>query len=162
MTSYLQSISRVLGLNEHRKARNMLQQAAHQLKLPFYIILLSVVFLLLTVMLGNIYFQQTYDSMMATSTQPDYLQQVITQQAHDFRMLSLLLLAVYAALVIVVSTIFTHRLIGPTLPIKRHITALQQGRYGQRVVLRRHDGLQDVAEELNLLAEALEQGRSVP
>jgi len=162
VTSYLQSISRVLGLNEHRKARNMLRQAALQLKLPLYIILLSVVFLLLAVMLGNIYFQQTYDSMMATSTQPDYLQQVITQQAHDFKMLSLLLLAVYAALVSVVSTVFTHRLIGPTLPIKRLIRALQQGRYGQRVTLRRQDGLQDVADELNRLAEALEQGRSVP
>jgi HAMP domain-containing protein len=160
VTSHLQSIYRVLGLNEQRKARNMLLQAAFQLKLPFYILLLSVVFLSLCILLGNIYFQQTYNSMLATSTQPDYLQQVIAQQAHEFKMLSLLLLAVYAALVSVVATLFTHRLIGPILPIRRHIRALQEGRYGQRVKLRKHDGLQDVADELNRLAETLEQGRS--
>jgi len=157
VTSYLQSISRVLGLNEYRKARNLLVQPAFQLKLPLYILLLSVAFLLLGILLGNLYFQQTYLSMLATSTQPDYLQQVITQQAREFKLLSVLLLAVYAAMVTVVSAIFTHRLIGPTLPIRRHVRALQQGRYGNRISLRAHDGLQEVADDLNLLAETLQE-----
>ena len=157
MTGFVQSINRILGLNEYRKARNMLLQPALQLRLPLYILLLSVLFLSLGIILGNLYFQQTYLSMLATSTQPDYLTQVITRQAGDFRSLSLLLLAVYAALVTVVSAIFTHRLIGPALPIRRHICALQQGEYGHRVRLRDHDGLQDVAAELNRLAEILEQ-----
>jgi HAMP domain-containing protein len=157
VSEYIQSVCRVLGLNEYRKASNLLLKPAFQLKLPIYILLLSVTFLMLGLFLGNLYFQQTYMSMLATSTQPDYLQQVITRQAHEFKFLSALLLLVYAALVTVITTIFTHRLIGPTLPIRRHIRALKEGLYTHRVTLRAHDGLQDVAEELNDLAATLEE-----
>ena len=112
---------------------------------------------MLGLLLGNVYFQQTYMSMLATSTQPDYLQEVISRQAHEFKLLSALLLVVYAALVVAVTIIFTHRLIGPTLPIRRHIRALQDGLYSHRVKLRTHDGLQELADDLNDLAEALEK-----
>jgi HAMP domain-containing protein len=157
VSEYIQSVRRVLGLNEYRKARNLLLKPAFQLKLPIYVLLLSVTFMMLGLFLGNLYFQQTYMSMLATSTQPDYLQQVIARQAHEFKFLSALLLLVYAALVTVIATIFTHRLIGPTLPIRRHIRALKEGLYTHRVTLRAHDGLQDVAEELNELAATLEE-----
>ncbi len=157
MTHYIQTISRLFGLNEHRKARNLLLRPAFQLKLPLYILLLSMAFLVLGVLFGNLYFQQTYMSTLATSTQPEYLQQVIARQTQEFKLLSLLLLAVYAALVTVITTIYTHRLIGPTLPIRRHIKALRDGLYSHRVVLRKHDGLHDVADELNALAKTLEE-----
>lgn len=157
MSDYIHAVYRVLGLNEFRKARNLLLKPAFQLKLPLYILLLSIAFLLLGLLLGNVYFQQTYMSMLATSTQPDYLQEVISRQAHEFKLLSALLLVVYAALVVAITTIFTHRLIGPTLPIRRHIRALQDGLYSHRVKLRVHDGLQELADDLNDLAEALEK-----
>jgi hypothetical protein len=157
VTHYIQTISRLIGLNEHRKARNLLLRPAFQLKLPLYILLLSMAFLVLGVLFGNLYFQQTYMSTLATSTQPEYLQQVIARQTQEFKLLSLLLLAVYAALVTVITTIYTHRLIGPTLPIRRHIKALRDGLYSHRVVLRKHDGLQDVADDLNALAKTLEE-----
>jgi HAMP domain-containing protein len=157
VSDYIHAVYRVLGLNEFRKARNLLLKPAFQLKLPLYILLLSISFLLLGLLLGNVYFQQTYMSMLATSTQPDYLQEVISRQAHEFKLLSALLLVVYAALVVAITTIFTHRLIGPTLPIRRHIRALQDGLYSHRVKLRVHDGLQELADDLNDLAEALEK-----
>jgi hypothetical protein len=157
VTHYIQAISRVLGLNEHRKARNLLLKPALQLKLPVYILVLSIALLMLGVLFGNLYFQQTYMSVLATSTQPEYLQQVIAVQANEFKYLMLLLLVVYAGLVTVITTIYTHRLIGPTLPILRHIKALRDGLYSHRVRLRKHDGLQDVADELNALAATLEE-----
>ena len=157
MTHYIQMISRLFSLNEKRKTYNLLLKPAFQLKLPLYILLLSMAFLVLGVLFGNLYFQQTYMSALATSTQPDYLQDVIARQAQEFKFLSLLLLAVYAALVTVITAIYTHRLIGPTLPIRRHIKALRDGLYSHRVKLRKHDGLQDLADELNALASALEE-----
>ncbi len=157
MTHYMQAISKVLGLNEHRKARSLLLRPVFQLKLPFYILLLSIVFLLLGVLFGNLYFQQTYMSMLATSTQPDYLHEAFTRQVEEFRTLSFALLLVYAGLVTVISTIYTHRLVGPVMPIRRHIKALRDGLYTHRVTLRRHDGLQDIADDLNDLARTLEE-----
>jgi hypothetical protein len=38
---------------------------------------------------------------------------------------------------------------------KRHIRALREGNYDSRVVLRKGDAFDDVADELNLLAQAL-------
>ena len=48
-------------------------------------------------------------------------------------------------------------MIGPTLPIMRHIRALKDGFYSQRVKLRRYDCFQELADELNKLAETLEK-----
>ena len=45
--------------------------------------------------------------------------------------------------------------IGPTVAFKRHIRALREGNYDSRVVLRKGDAFDDVADELNLLAQAL-------
>ena len=61
----------------------------------------------------------------------------------------------YVLLVIVVTVIYTHRLLGPAIPLLRHVKALNAGRYTHRVSLRRHDAFTELADELNELAESL-------
>jgi HAMP domain-containing protein len=156
--SYVQSFLRTLGCPEQRKARNFLLQPAFQLRLAAYILLLSISFMLLALLLGNLYFEQTYVTMIHNTTQSEYLQQVISQQLHEFKATSLLLLFVYMLLTIAVTTVYTHKLVGPVIPLSRLIRALAQGRYDHRVKLRRNDALQELADELNELAETLEQG----
>jgi signal transduction histidine kinase len=58
---------------------------------------------------------------------------------------------------VVLVAVYTHRMIGPTLPIMRHIKALNAGFYSHRVKLRRYDSFQELADELNALAATLEQ-----
>ena len=152
-----QSILKRLGFNEHRKARGLLLKPVLQLKLALYVLLLSLTFVLITVLFGKLYFEQTFVTLIENTTQAEYIQAVITRQIHDFKSLSLLLLAVYAVLVVVLATVYTHRMIGPTLPILRHVKALKDGFYSHRVKLRRYDGLQELADELNILAETLEK-----
>lgn len=157
MISYVQSFFRALGLDERRKARNFLLKPAFQLGLPVYILLLSFTFLLLALLLGSLYFEQVYATMMANTTQAEYLESVISQRTGGFKSMALLLLAVYTVLVVVITTVYTHRMLGPVRPISRHIQALQEGLYSHRVSLRKHDALQELAEQLNALAEVLEQ-----
>jgi len=157
MTNYFQSLSKALGLDERRKARNFLVKPVVQLQLPLFVLLLSVLFVLLTLMLGNLYFEQTFVTMMATTSQTEYLQTIISEQTREFRSMALLMLVVYAVLIVVVTVVYTHRLIGPVLPIMRQVKALQEGRYAQRVTLRRDDTLKDLAGELNELAAVLEK-----
>lgn len=157
MINQLQSLSRVLGLDERRKLRNYLLKPAFQLRLPLLILMFSFLFLLMAVVLGNLYFEQTFITMMETTSQSEYLRTIISEQTRDFRNMALLLLAIYTVLVIVVSSIYTHRLIGPVLPLTRHVKALQEGMYSHRVTLRRHDSLQELVGELNELAEVLEK-----
>jgi len=152
-----QSILKRLGFNEHRKARGLLLKPALQLKLALYVLLLSLTFVLVTVLFGKLYFEQTFVTLIENTTQAEYIQAVITRQIHSFKSLSLLLLAVYAVLMVVLAMVYTHRMIGPMLPITRHVKALKDGFYGHRVKLRRHDCFQELADELNALAETLEK-----
>ena len=152
-----ESILKRLGFNENRKARNFLLKPGLQLKLAFYVLLLSLGFVFITVLFGKLYFEQTYITLIDNTTQSEYIQAIVTQQIHDFKSLSLLLLAVYTVMIVLVATVYTHRMIGPTLPIMRHVKALKDGFYSHRVKLREYDCFQELADELNELAETLEQ-----
>jgi methyl-accepting chemotaxis protein len=152
-----ESILKRLGFNENRKARNLLLKPGLQLKLAFYVLLLSLGFVFITVLFGKLYFEQTYITLIDNTTQSEYIQAIVTQQIHDFKSLSLLLLAVYTVMIVLVATVYTHRMIGPTLPIMRHVKALKEGFYSHRVKLREYDCFQELADELNELAETLEQ-----
>lgn len=154
-----ESILKRLGFNENRKARNFLLKPGLQLKLAFYILLLSLGFVFITVLFGKLYFEQTYITLVDNTTQSEYIQAIVTQQIHDFKSLSLLLLAVYTVMIVLVATVYTHRMIGPTLPIMRHVKALKEGFYSHRVKLREYDCFQELADELNELAEILEEQR---
>jgi len=156
--NYIESVLKAMGIEERRKARNILVRPGMQLRLPLYVLLLSFTFMLLGLLLGNLYFEQTYVTLMQHTTQSDYLQRVITQQTGEFKLLALLLLGIYVLLVFIITTIFTHRLIGPTIPMVRHVEALRKGRYGHRIKLRRHDAFAELADALNELAETLQNG----
>ena len=155
--NYYHCLLRRLGINEDRKARNLLLKPALQLKLALYALILSLIFILFALLFGKLYFEQTYITLVENTTQSEYIQAIVTQQVHEFKSLSLLLLVVYTVLMVVLVTVYTHRIIGPAMPLMRHIRALQDGFYIHRVKLRRHDFFQEMADELNALAETLEQ-----
>jgi methyl-accepting chemotaxis protein len=153
---YFESVLRSLGLDERRKARNFLLKPGIQLRLPLYVLLLSFTFVLLAVLFGNLYFEQTYVTLLQTTTQSEYVQRLLARQTQEFRELALLLLSGYVLLMVVVTVIYTHRLIGPVIPMLRHVKALREGRYTHRVSLRKHDAFTELADELNELAETLQ------
>jgi len=153
---YFESVLRSLGLDERRKARNFLLKPGIQLRLTLYVLLLSFTFMLLAVLFGNLYFEQTYVTLLQSTTQSEYVQRILARQSQEFRELALLLLSGYVLLMILVTVIYTHRLIGPVIPMRRHVQALREGRYANRVSLRRHDVFTELADELNKLAETLQ------
>ena len=157
MNYFFQSIYSALGDSEDRKAANVLVKPGFQLRLPFYILLLTISFIALTLLLGNLYLEQTFVAMIENTRQSEYLQQVITDQIGDFKLISLLVLAVYAVLVIVITSVYTHRLLGPMIPVSRHLKALSDGLYSHRLSLRKKDAMHELAKQLNGLAEVLEQ-----
>jgi len=121
------------------------------MKLPLYTLILSFTFGLLALLLFYIYFEQLYVMMLENTTQGSYLRTAVSMQTNNF------LEATSMLLIVAVTTIYTHRIIGPTVALKRHIRALKDGLYSHRVHLRKHDELKDMAADLNELAEILEQ-----
>jgi signal transduction histidine kinase len=69
----------------------------------------------------------------------------------------LLVVLVYFVLNVIVSVVYTHRLVGPTVAFRRHIRALCDGLYNSRITLRKNDAFSEVAEDLNRLAEVLDK-----
>src|SRR6185503_13559923 len=64
-------------------------------------------------------------------------------------------LCAVGVLCFVMWTIYSHRLFGPTVPIRKHLSALKSGDYSSRIHLRRRDEFKQIADELNDLAEIL-------
>ncbi len=157
MTKQSLTILKILGCDERRKARNLLLKPVLQMKLPVYTLILSFTFGLLGLMLFYVYFEQLYVMMLENTTQGSYLRAAVSLQTSNFIEAASMLLVGYVILIVTVTTIYTHRIIGPTIALKRHIKALKDGLYSHRVHLRKHDELKDMAADLNELAEILEQ-----
>ena len=165
MTHCMQAFLKSLGVHEKRKARNILIRPGLQLRLPLYILLLTVVFVSLFMMLGNVYLEQAYVTKMDQAytiridnpADMQFLLHILISQMTSLNTFSLLLLFVYAVLVVVITCLYTHRLLGPMVPISRHLKALNEGFYAHRLHLRKHDALHELADQLNELAETLEQ-----
>jgi hypothetical protein len=65
--------------------------------------------------------------------------------------------ALGAAILSVIALLLTHRIAGPALVLKRAIDGMRQGKYDNRLGLRRRDYLKDVAGSLQGLCEDLRQ-----
>lgn len=54
---------------------------------------------------------------------------------------------------VTLSIFYTHRMVGPVIQMIRHVQELKNGNFNSRVVLRKGDAFQELADELNQLAE---------
>ncbi len=64
--------------------------------------------------------------------------------------------ALFCTLVIGFSiALFSHRIYGPMVAIRKHLSALLSGDYDHRTQLRKNDEFKEVAEDLNRLCEKL-------
>jgi methyl-accepting chemotaxis protein len=141
----------------HRSLRNFLLQPLIQVRLGIYSILLALVF---SVMVGGLLylnFFRFYDMVLELTD----LREEVTALLADYISNTTWWLggsiAVYLLTNITLSIVYTHKLVGPTYAFRRHIANLKRGEYASRVVLRRNDAFTEVADDLNTLAEALEE-----
>jgi methyl-accepting chemotaxis protein len=152
----IKKLRRILALNQQRKTANLLLQPAVQLKLPVY-------FLLITTAFGGllaIAISDAYRSFFLTiaAEQPAYMEHILRAQTHDLVVVSGVLAIGYLLTVLAVAIVFLHRLVGPTVALRRQVEALKNGDSSARVTLRRNDAFSELADDLNELAALLEQG----
>ena len=56
--------------------------------------------------------------------------------------------------------VYSHRVFGPMIPLRRHVQKLKEGDYSSRVILRGKDEFKELAADLNELAELLAKKKS--
>lgn len=74
----------------------------------------------------------------------------------------LIVIFILAAGAGVFGVVVSHKVAGPSVAIKRLITDLKEGYYGNQITLRTKDELQDIADDLNELSLILEQRHELP
>jgi len=142
----------------HRPTRRTMRLVQPKLQLRVASFVLSVTLGLAVLFVLNTYsaFGQLYAASLTWA--PDELKTDLSAQTQSYLKVSLALSVAAAASLVGICIALVHRLIGPTVALERHVSALERGEYGRRVVLRRGEIVYaTLAGRLNRLAETLER-----
>jgi len=140
-----------------RQLRNFLLQPITQIRLGLYAIVMSLVF---SAVMGAITFthlSRFAEVVTQLTDVEDEVAQLFKIAVADTKWWLVLTLVLYVLAMMVMSIIYTHRLVGPTIAFRRHINALMEGNFNVRTILRRYDAFHEVASDLNKLSEKLEE-----
>ena len=144
---------------QSRSIRSTLVEPFRQIKFGIYMIVLSFAFVGVLAHLFVDSFRQQYNHVMKIFkvVNPDLQWELVTDEVFIMN-ISQLIFVFIAYLVILFWTVFklTHRYYGPIVSLERLINELKDGRYHSRVKIRAQDELQGLANNLNELAQALE------
>jgi signal transduction histidine kinase len=142
-----------------RKLSNFMLQPLLQIRLGLYNIFLSLAFCLALVAIFYVNFNKFYDLVLELTDLREEVTDILRSYMQGLVGWVAIGTTIYFLITVAVSIFFTHRLVGPTYAFRRHIRELKNGNYGSRVVLRKGDAFQEVAEDLNDLAVTLDQVR---
>ncbi len=128
-----------------------------QLKLPVYLLILTLAFGALFAWHSTAAYERLYG--LVISSIPESHRVLLLDQTRDFAIVSATILTGYALFVLGVCLAYSHGLLGPLVALRRHVQALKHGEYGSRVELRESDtAYLGVAQDLNDLAQSLAGG----
>lgn len=140
-----------------RRLRNYMLEPMLQTKLGLYMIILTIVFSVLFGVLLEAGLGRLYEVILDLTDLPDEVRNIVSDHVTKLSGWLSFFILVYALSVILVSIIYTHRLVGPTIAFRRVLRDLNEGRFGSRVVIRKGDAFAEVANEINRLADKLEK-----
>jgi methyl-accepting chemotaxis protein len=138
-----------------RKMRNFLLKPVLQLQLSVYTLGLTVFFSGMLAAVTYMTFRQTYELILDVTNLPQDVADLVNEYIANSAGWLVGAIILYLVINILITIIFTHRLIGPTIAFRRHVRALIDGNYSSRINLRKGDAFVEVAEDLNSLAEHL-------
>jgi hypothetical protein len=138
-----------------RSLKNYVLQPLLQVKLGLYSILLSMFFAL--AVSGILYLNLSKISavVLQLTLVEDEVRDLLNQYLDPAKLQTILLMLLYIVVNIVVTVLYTHKLIGPTIAFRRHIRMIAEGQYQHRTTLRKGDAFQEVADDLNSLSAVL-------
>lgn len=142
-----------------RRAVNYLLEPALQLKLPLYLLLVTLAFLAIQGLNSWLAYAHFYEPLMRETGYADSLGSIVQAQTVDFLIASSVIGIGYVLVVVGVSVAYAHRMVGPVRAFRRHVQSLTRGDYASRVNLRQRDAFTEFAADLNELAKRLDRDR---
>jgi hypothetical protein len=139
-----------------RKVRNFLLMPILQVKLGLYAIILAALASLATVIAVRESLSDVVPVVIELTDAKDEVTALLTSAIWDAVLLSILIAVTYILVLLVITVWYTHRLIGPTIAFRRHVTMLANGQYFARTNLRKGDAFFELADDLNKLSDVLQ------
>lgn len=142
------------GGRHQRKLTNAFWEPFQQFKLLMWMLGSTAVVAVLLGAFLYVAFSELIGAVTVDDESRSYYADMIEMQLiHLFRYCAALFF-LYVLLLAAVCVAYTHRMIGPFQPFKRHVNELLKGNYSSRVVLRKNDlqVFDEFSEQLNQLA----------
>lgn len=146
---------RTVAVFGHRRIQNFVLRPNLQVRLGIYFSGLTLLFAIAVMAILYFNLRSLVEMLIQLTGLEDEVRDLIQSYLGGTKWWLAGAALVYFLINLLVSILFTHKLIGPAIAFRRHVRRLRRGEYSSRVVLRRGDAFQEVAEELNLLAEML-------
>jgi signal transduction histidine kinase len=143
-----------------RSLKNLLIEPMKQVRFGIYMLVITISYSLITniLLVGSFYEQYRHVMAIFNVVDPHLRWELISDEVFYSNITRLAVCFVLFLIVLFTAIIkLTHRFYGPIVAIRKFIRELKEGNYSSRITLRRRDELQDIAKELNSLAEALEK-----
>ncbi len=147
----------IFSAQTRRRFKSLLIKPELQLRLPVYLLVVTVIFACASWIVLHIAFDGLYGFVFEQGNIGEQVGDVLRHHIRIVVTVSTLLIVMYVLLTIGLSIAYLHKLIGPSIAFKRHIRALNDGNYSSRILLRQNDAFGEMANELNDLAETLEK-----
>lgn len=138
-----------------RRMRNYLLNPLLQVKLGIYTIGLTILFSVVFAFATSYLFGELISLVLEVTELQEEVTAIFREKVSEANKYLFLIIAFYLVSVITVTILYTHRLIGPTIAFKRHVRELISGNYDSKVILRKRDAFNELAIELNNLADKL-------
>ena len=138
-----------------RSIRNYLLDPMLQLQLGFYTIGLTIVFSTVMVAVIFLTFERIFELVLDLLPMGSEVSAILDEYISESSGWLVALVGLYMIVNVVITVVFTHKMVGPTVAFRRHIANLIKGDYSSRLALRDGDAFLGVADDLNQLAEKL-------
>jgi methyl-accepting chemotaxis protein len=143
----------ITTMDNRRQIKNFVidSKALLRLSIPFFILLISN--LIITFLVCH----ETSRSLEEIAADDLKTAAMIVQLSNTILFTLVSGITVLGVLSFLLWVVFSHRVFGPAVPIRRHIKKLIEGNYADSIKLRKYDEFKEVAEDLNQLTEALRE-----
>jgi len=143
---------------DSRRAFRVLQFGA-QIRLPFYLLLITVAFMSLFAWHAYSAYAELYTMVMTNV--PESFQEQILNQTQDFSIVGAAILGGLVLTILGFSIAYTHSLLGPIVALRRQVQSMKDGNYRTRNKLRKTDAAhQGLGDDLNELSTILQHAQA--
>lgn len=140
-----------------RKLSNLLidRAALARLSIPFFIMIFTSVALVVTIRWKII---EAHKKIVLVGLENLTPMNTLLDLQRTVTVIGIVGLIFFALTCFALWVIYSHRIFGPMVPLRRHVQQLSAGDYASRIHLRGRDEFKPLADDLNALAEILESG----